>query len=45
MLHAKRAAERFKVDYREIILEAGRREAVGGQEDWLYEIAAEMAKK
>lgn len=45
MLHAKRAEERFGVDYREIILEAGRREAVGGQEDWLYEIAAELAKK
>lgn len=44
MLHAKRAEKRFGVDYREIILEAGRREAVGGQEDWLYEIAAEMAK-
>lgn len=45
MLHAKRAEERFGGDYREIILEAGRREAVGGQEDWLYEIAAELAKK
>lgn len=45
MLHAKRAEERFGVDYREIILEAGRREAVGGQEDWLYEIAAEIANK
>lgn len=45
MLHAKRAEARFGVDYREIILEAGRREAVGGQEDWLYEIAAELAKK
>ena len=39
MLHAKRAAKRFNVDYRDIIVEAGRREAVGGQEDWLYEIA------
>ncbi|NLL62985.1 MAG: 4-hydroxy-2-oxovalerate aldolase [Ruminococcaceae bacterium] len=44
MLHAKRAEKRFGVDYREIILEAGKREAVGGQEDWLYEIAAELAK-
>jgi 4-hydroxy-2-oxovalerate aldolase len=40
MLHAKRAAKRFDVDYRDIILEAGRRGAVGGQEDWLYEIAS-----
>lgn len=43
MLHAKRAAERFGVDYRDIILEAGKRGAVGGQEDWLYEIASQMA--
>lgn len=45
MLHAKRAEERFGVDYRKIILEAGKRKAVGGQEDWLYEIAAELAGK
>ncbi len=45
MLHAKRAAKRFNVDYRDIIVEAGRREAVGGQEDWLYEIAEELSKK
>ncbi|HOQ63834.1 MAG TPA: 4-hydroxy-2-oxovalerate aldolase, partial [Clostridia bacterium] len=45
MLHAKRAEKRFNVDYRDIIVEAGRREAVGGQEDWLYEIAEELSKK
>lgn len=45
MLHAKRAAKRFNVDYRDIIVEAGRREAVGGQEDWLYEIAEELSSK
>ncbi len=45
MLHAKRASERFQVDYRDIIVEAGRREAVGGQEDWLYEIAEELSKR
>lgn len=45
MLHAKRAEGRFGVDYREIIEEAGHREAVGGQEDWLYEIAAEIANR
>ena len=43
MLHTKRAAKRFGVDYRDIILELGRREAVGGQEDWIQEIAAAMA--
>lgn len=44
MLHAKKAAERFHVDYRDIIVEAGHREAVGGQEDWLYEIAREISQ-
>lgn len=44
LLHARRAAARFGVDYRDIVLEAGRREAVGGQEDWLYEIAQELSK-
>jgi 4-hydroxy 2-oxovalerate aldolase len=41
--HAERAAERFAVPVAEILLEAGRREAVGGQEDLLIEIAAELS--
>ncbi|QQK07600.1 4-hydroxy-2-oxovalerate aldolase [Miniphocaeibacter halophilus] len=45
MLHAKRAAARFNVDYRDIILELGRREAVGGQEDWIVEIAEQLENK
>lgn len=45
MLHARRSAKRFGVDYRDIILELGRREAVGGQEDWIVEIAQEIAGK
>lgn len=45
MLHAKRAATRFNVDYRDIILELGNREAVGGQEDWIVEIAEQLANK
>ena len=44
MLHARRAAERFGVDYRKIIITAGERSAVGGQEDWLYRIAREIAE-
>lgn len=45
LLHARRAAKRFGVDYRDIILELGRREAVGGQEDWIVDIAQEFARQ
>jgi len=44
MLHAKRAALRFNVDVRDILIECGRRKAVGGQEDWIIEIASQLAK-
>ena len=43
MLHAVRAEKRFGVPARDILIEAGRRHAVGGQEDVLIEIAAELA--
>jgi 4-hydroxy-2-oxovalerate aldolase len=43
LLHAERAAERFGVSSKEVLLEAGRRQAVGGQEDLLIDIAAELA--
>lgn len=44
MLHAKRAADRFNVDYRDIIIELGKRKAVGGQEDWIIEVASDLSK-
>ncbi|MHC1720908.1 MAG: 4-hydroxy-2-oxovalerate aldolase [Clostridiaceae bacterium] len=44
MLHAKRAAIRFGVDVRDVLIECGRRKAVGGQEDWIIEIASNLAK-
>lgn len=44
-LHAKRAAERYNVDARDIMLECGRRKVVGGQEDIIIEVAVELAKK
>lgn len=44
LLHAKRAAERFNVDVRDVLLELGRRKAVGGQEDWIIEVASNLAK-
>lgn len=43
LLHAERAAERFGVDVREILLELGRRRVVGGQEDMIVDVALELA--
>jgi 4-hydroxy 2-oxovalerate aldolase len=43
LLHAQRVAERFGVDPRELMVEAGRQQVVSGQEDVLIEIAARAA--
>ena len=43
LLHAERAAARFDVSVKEILLEIGRRNAVGGQEDMIIEVASELA--
>jgi 4-hydroxy 2-oxovalerate aldolase len=43
LLHADRAAKRFGVSSKDVLLEAGRRQAVGGQEDLLIDIASELA--
>jgi 4-hydroxy 2-oxovalerate aldolase len=45
LLHAKRAAERYGIDSREIMMELGRREAVAGQEDWVIDVALDVAKE
>lgn len=44
LLHSRRAAERFNVDVRDIIIELGNRKAVGGQEDWIIEVASDLSK-
>ena len=43
LLHTYRAAERFGVDPRAILLECGRRKLVGGQEDVIIEVAAQLS--
>ena len=45
LLHTARAAERFHVDPRDILVELGRRRVVGGQEDMIIDVAYELAKK
>jgi 4-hydroxy-2-oxovalerate aldolase len=45
LLHALRAADRFGVDPREIIVALGRRKVVVGQEDVIIELAASLARE
>jgi len=45
LLHARRAGERYGVDPRDILTELGRRQAVAGQEDWILDVALELAQK
>lgn len=44
LLHAQRAAEKFGVDARDILIEMGRRKTVGGQEDLIIDVAIDLAK-
>jgi 4-hydroxy 2-oxovalerate aldolase len=45
LLHAKRAAKRYEIDARDIMVELGQREAVAGQEDWVIDVALDVAKQ
>lgn len=45
LLHAKRSAERYGVDSKEILLELGRRKVVGGQEDMIIDVAVELQRQ
>ena len=44
LLHTYRAAEKYRVDPREVLLELGRRKMVGGQEDMIIDVAFSMAQ-
>ncbi|MEW6471050.1 MAG: 4-hydroxy-2-oxovalerate aldolase [Actinomycetota bacterium] len=45
LLHAQRAAQRFGVDVKDILLELGRRKVVGGQEDMIIDVAVELSRR
>jgi 4-hydroxy 2-oxovalerate aldolase len=42
-LHAERAAAKYGVDARDVLVELGRRAIVGGQEDMIITVAAQLA--
>lgn len=45
LLHSKRAAERYGVDVKDILLELGERKVVGGQEDMIIDVAMELQRR
>ncbi|MEH7388524.1 4-hydroxy-2-oxovalerate aldolase [Bacillus sp. JJ1521] len=45
LLFAQRAAKKFNIDSRDILIELGKRHVVGGQEDMIMDVAAELAVK
>lgn len=45
LLHAKRAAAKFGIPARDILVELGRKKMIGGQEDMIDDTAMTMAKE
>ncbi|WP_028782151.1 4-hydroxy-2-oxovalerate aldolase [Thalassobacillus devorans] len=45
LLHVRHAAEKFDLNPTEIMEELGKRQAIAGQEDWIIDVAIELAEK
>ncbi|HPQ20997.1 MAG TPA: 4-hydroxy-2-oxovalerate aldolase [Saprospiraceae bacterium] len=45
LLHAEKAAKKYGLDTRDILVELGNRKMVGGQEDMIVDVALDMHKK
>ncbi|GAA3836472.1 hypothetical protein GCM10022206_88220 [Streptomyces chiangmaiensis] len=43
LLHSERAAARYGIDVRDILVELGQRQMVGGQEDMIVDVAIDLA--
>ena len=44
LLHARRAAEKFDLNIKDILVELGRRGMVGGQEDMIVDVAYQLSR-
>jgi len=44
LLHSERAAKKYGLDTRDILVELGKRKMVGGQEDMIVDVALDMTK-
>jgi 4-hydroxy-2-oxovalerate aldolase len=44
LLHTARAAEKYQLDPRDILIELGKRKVVGGQEDMIVDVALELTR-
>jgi hypothetical protein len=45
LLHTERAAAKLGVDPRDVLVEIGKRNLVGGQEDLIVDVALELSKR
>ena len=45
LLHAKRLGKQYNVDPLEILVELGRRKTMAGQEDWILDVALDLAQQ
>lgn len=45
LLHAQHAGKRYNIDPRTILVELGRRKTVAGQEDWILDVALDLARQ
>ena len=45
LLHVYAAAEKFRLEPRDILVEVGKRKMIGGQEDLIIDVAYSLAKE